>query len=38
MVIAAIEQDTDLVPLHGDPRFAAFVKYAKEKAIAQKQK
>jgi Flp pilus assembly protein TadD len=32
-----IDQDTDLVSLHGDPRFAALVAHAKEVA-GQKQK
>ena len=30
----AIDKDPDLTPLHGDPRFSAFVAYAKEKASA----
>jgi hypothetical protein len=30
----AIESDTDLTSLHGDPRFAALVAHAKEKAAA----
>ena len=38
MVIAGIEQDTDLVSLHGDPRFAAFVKYAKAHAAAAQKR
>jgi eukaryotic-like serine/threonine-protein kinase len=33
-----IESDSDLISLHGDPRFAALVAHAKEKATAAQQK
>jgi hypothetical protein len=32
----AIETNPDLKSLHGDPRFAALVAHAKERAAAQK--
>ena len=32
----SMDQDPDLKPLHGDPRFAALVAHAKERAAAQK--
>ena len=37
-VISGMDKDTDLQPLHGDPRFTALIAYAKQKAAAGSKK
>jgi len=37
-VVTAIQKDTDLKSLHGDPRFDALVAHSKERAAAAQKK